>query len=173
MSKFIVIFGLFFVIRVSAQTGIGTAAPINKPEVVATTADPSKSGTAANGNLRVGGLSVSHVLDFGCSSTSTFTWIQARNKTFGTKYIWALNPLGGNVGIDTSAHTAKLNLMGGGIRIAGGINNASSRPTLSAVFINENYLQSMYLTKFKIYNRELTQAEITAKFNKDKARHGL
>jgi hypothetical protein len=39
--------------------------------------------------------------------------------------------------------------------------------------INENYLQSMYLTKFKIYNRELTQAEITAKFNKDKARHGL
>lgn len=39
--------------------------------------------------------------------------------------------------------------------------------------INANYLQSMYLTKFKIYNRELTQAEITAKFNKDKARHGL
>jgi hypothetical protein len=39
--------------------------------------------------------------------------------------------------------------------------------------INENYLQSMYLTKFKIYNRELSQAEITAKFNKDKARHGL
>jgi hypothetical protein len=39
--------------------------------------------------------------------------------------------------------------------------------------INTNYLQSMYLTKFKIYNRELTQAEITAKFNKDKARHGL
>lgn len=39
--------------------------------------------------------------------------------------------------------------------------------------INANYLQTMYLTKFKIYNRELTQAEITAKFNTDKARHGL
>jgi hypothetical protein len=39
--------------------------------------------------------------------------------------------------------------------------------------INTNYLQAMYLTKFKIYNRELTQDEITAKFNKDKARHGL
>jgi hypothetical protein len=38
---------------------------------------------------------------------------------------------------------------------------------------NANYLQTMYLTKFKIYNRELTQEEITAKFNKDKARHGL
>jgi hypothetical protein len=38
--------------------------------------------------------------------------------------------------------------------------------------INSNYLQQMYMTKFKIYRRELTQAEITAKFNKDKARHG-
>jgi hypothetical protein len=35
------------------------------------------------------------------------------------------------------------------------------------------YLQQMYMTKFKVYNRELTQTEITAKFNKDKARHGL
>jgi hypothetical protein len=39
--------------------------------------------------------------------------------------------------------------------------------------INTNYLQQMYLTKFKIYRRELTQAEITAKFNKDKSRYGL
>lgn len=39
--------------------------------------------------------------------------------------------------------------------------------------INTNYVQPMYVTKFKIYNRELTQAEITAKFNQDKARHGL
>jgi hypothetical protein len=38
--------------------------------------------------------------------------------------------------------------------------------------INTNYLQQMYMTKFKIYRRELTPAEITAKFNKDKARHG-
>ncbi|MBP6054240.1 MAG: laminin G domain-containing protein [Cytophagaceae bacterium] len=36
-----------------------------------------------------------------------------------------------------------------------------------------NYLQPMYVTKFKIYNRELKQAEITVKFNQDKARHGL
>jgi len=37
--------------------------------------------------------------------------------------------------------------------------------------INANYPQPMYVTKFKVYNRELTQAEITAKFNKDKARY--
>ena len=39
--------------------------------------------------------------------------------------------------------------------------------------INTNYIQPMYVTKFKVYNRELTQEEITAKFNKDKARHGI
>lgn len=39
--------------------------------------------------------------------------------------------------------------------------------------INTNYIQPMYVTKFKVYNRELTQTEITSKFNQDKARHGL
>ena len=39
--------------------------------------------------------------------------------------------------------------------------------------INTNYIQPMYVTKFKVYNRELTPAEITTKFNQDKARHGL
>jgi hypothetical protein len=115
-----------------AQTGIGTTTPVNKFEVVTSTAEPSNSGSAANGNLRLGGLSVSHVLDFGLSSTSTFAWIQARNKTYGTNYVLALNPLGGNVGIGTSAPTAKLNLVGGGIRIATGFSNATARPALSA-----------------------------------------
>ncbi|MHA8079768.1 LamG-like jellyroll fold domain-containing protein [Aquirufa regiilacus] len=44
---------------------------------------------------------------------------------------------------------------------------------IGAWAINANYLQSMYVTKFKIYDRELTQSEITRKFNQDKARHGL
>jgi hypothetical protein len=105
---------------------------VNKFEVVTSTAEPSNSGSAANGNLRLGGLSVSHVLDFGLSSTSTFAWVQARNKTYGTNYILALNPLGGNVGIGTSAPTAKLNLVGGGVRIATGFSNATTRPALSA-----------------------------------------
>jgi hypothetical protein len=91
-----------------AQTGIGTTAPINKLEVVATTADPASSGSAANGNLRLGPSSGSHVLDFGLSSTSTFSWIQARNKTYGTNYILGINPLGGNVGIGNSAPNSTL-----------------------------------------------------------------
>jgi hypothetical protein len=91
-----------------AQTGIGTTAPVNKLEVVTTTADPASSGSSANGNLRLGPSSGSHVLDFGLSSTSTFSWIQARNKTYGTNYILGINPLGGNVGIGNSAPNSTL-----------------------------------------------------------------
>lgn len=86
------------------QTGIGTTTPVNKLQVEAATADPASSGSAANGNLRLSGTSSAvHVLDFGLGSTSTFAWMQARNKTYGTNYFLGINPLGGNVGIGTSA----------------------------------------------------------------------
>lgn len=101
MKKIIIL--ILISVGAYAQTGIGTTTPVNKFEVVATTADPASSGSAANGNLRLGGgPSVVHVLDFGLSNTSTFSWIQARNKTYGTNYILGINPLGGNVGIGTS-----------------------------------------------------------------------
>lgn len=112
-----------------AQTGIGTTAPVNKLEVVATTADPVNSGTAANGNLRLGGPSAVHVLDFGLSSTSTFSWIQARNKTYGTNYILGINPLGGNVGIGTSTPNSTLTVGNAGGTIPGEI---TLNPTTNA-----------------------------------------
>lgn len=117
--------------KVSAQTGIGTTTPINKFQVETTTADPAISGSSANGNIRLSGISASHVLDFGLSNTSTNSWIQARNKTYGTNYNLLLNPLGGNVGIGTSSPTAKLNIAGGGIRIHNGFSNATARPALN------------------------------------------
>jgi hypothetical protein len=83
---------------------------VNKFEVVTATADPATSGTTANGNLRLGATSTNvHVLDFGLSSTSTFSWLQARSKlAYGTTYNLALNPNGGNVGIGTSAPSSLL-----------------------------------------------------------------
>ena len=96
---------LFFASHIMyAQTGIGTTTPINKFEVVTAAADPASSGLSANGNLRLGTSSGSHVLDFGLSSTSTYAWLQARSKSaYGTTYNLSINPNGGNVGIGTAA----------------------------------------------------------------------
>ena len=113
MKKIIIVI-LFFISKVSlvgAQTGIGTTTPVNKFEVVALVADPATSGTTANGNLRLGASSGSHVLDFGLSSTSTFSWLQARSKSaYGTTYNLVLNPIGSNVGIGTSNPTSLLTI---------------------------------------------------------------
>ena len=131
MKHILSIYIIFISIATYAQTGVGTTTPVNKFQIETTATDPTNSGSAANGNLRLSGLSVFHVLDFGLSNTSTFAWIQARNKTYGTNYNLVFNPLGGNVGIGTLSPTAKLNLVGGGIRIHDGFSNSTARPALS------------------------------------------
>ncbi len=141
MKKILYILCCLFILNsTEAQTGIGTTTPVNKFEVVSTSADPATTGSSANGNLRLGPSSGVHVLDFGMSSTSTFAWLQARSKSaYGTTYNIAINPNGGNVGIGTSNPTAKLNIVGGGIRIFGGFpNNSTTRPALNTLNIG-NY----------------------------------
>lgn len=92
-----------------AQTGIGTTTPVNKLQVETATADPITTGTATNGNLRLSGTTGSHVLDFGLSSSSTYSWLQARSKSaYGTNYNLLLNPNGGNVGIGTTSPSDRL-----------------------------------------------------------------
>lgn len=106
---FFIIYVVLIAFNSNAQTGIGTTTPVNKFEVVAITADPASSGATANGNLRLGPSSGSHVLDFGLSNSSNFGWMQMRSKSaYGTTYNLALNPIGGLVGIGTSSPTSLL-----------------------------------------------------------------
>ena len=96
-------FAIFICSVLEAQTGIGTTAPVNKLEVVTTKADPATTGVAANGNFRLGATVGTHVLDFGLSSTSTYSWLQARDKSnYATNYFLSLNPNGGSVGVGTA-----------------------------------------------------------------------
>jgi len=117
---------LFFLLFISsgvfAQTGIGTTTPVNKFQIEATTANPSSTGSSTNGNLRISGTGATHVLDFGLSSSSTFSWLQARDKgNYATLYSLAFNPIGGNVGIGTSAATSTLTVGNTGGTIGGEI----------------------------------------------------
>jgi hypothetical protein len=105
---------------VNAQTGIGTTAPVNKLHIEATTADPATSGTTANGNFRLSGTGASHVLDFGLSSSLTYSWLQARSKSgYGTYYNLALNPNGGQVAIGSTSALSTLTVGNTGGTIAG------------------------------------------------------
>ena len=112
MNKSVTILFLTFLFscKTYAQTGIGTTTPVNKFDIFAVKADPATSGATANGNLRLGASgSNNHVLDFGLSSTSTYSWLQARDRTaYGTFYNLALNPNGGQVGIGTTSPSSTL-----------------------------------------------------------------
>ncbi|MEY4278625.1 MAG: hypothetical protein RL377_629, partial [Bacteroidota bacterium] len=104
------------------QTGIGTTAPVNKLHIEANTADPATSGTSTNGNLRLSGTGASHVLDFGLSSSSTYSWLQARSKSaYGTYYNLLLNPNGGQVGIGTTSPSTTLTVGNTGGTVPGEI----------------------------------------------------
>jgi hypothetical protein len=123
MKKILYILCCLFILKnADAQTGIGTTSPLNKLEVVTTSADPATSGSSANGNLRLGPSTGVHVLDFGMSSTSTYAWLQARSKSaYGTTYNIAINPNGGNVGIGTTSASSTLTVGNAGGTIGGEI----------------------------------------------------
>jgi len=109
MKNIILFFSLTLFSFYKSQTGIGTTSPVNKFQVEAILADPLTTGSTANGNLRISGTTGIHVLDFGLSNTSTFSWLQARSKSaYATNYILAINPNGGNVGIGTTAPSTTL-----------------------------------------------------------------
>ncbi len=121
-----------------SQTGIGTTTPINKLDIFTTKADPAATSSSANGNLRLGASGANtHVLDFGLSSTSTFSWMQARDRgNYATLYSLAFNPIGGNVGIGTSAPNSTLTVGNAAGTIAGEISINPSASTNEGGQIN-------------------------------------
>lgn len=96
---------------------------MNKLDIFATKADPANSNSSANGNLRLGATGANtHVLDFGLSSSSTFSWLQVRDRgNYAIPYILSLNPNGGTVGIGTTATASTLTVGNVGGTIAGEI----------------------------------------------------
>ena len=147
MKKIIFIFLVIScALDVNAQTGIGTISPINKLDIFTAKADPATTGSSANGNLRLGATGANtHVLDFGLSSTSTFSWLQARDKAnYGTNYILSLNPNGGNVGIGTNSPLSALTVGNAAGTIAGelSLNPASTQNEGGQITIKKSLVGS-------------------------------
>jgi hypothetical protein len=126
MKKFVfILLASCALVKASAQTGIGTTAPVNKFQVETTTADPLTSGNnLKNGHFRLSGIGVTHIVDAGLMSTTSNygTWIQAKKKDdYSVNYNLLLNPNGGNVGIGTTSPSSTLTVGNTGGTVGGEI----------------------------------------------------
>lgn len=97
----------------SGNVGVGTNAPGASLDVNGPDAAPSSTG-GANGDLLVGSTATNLVLSMGVNSSGSpiYSWLQSRNRAYVSYYNLVLNPLGGNVGIGTSAPGYKLDVSG-------------------------------------------------------------
>jgi len=121
-------------IDMNGNVGIGTSAPVAKFHVTDGSAnyDPSLTYNAIAGAI-INNASVD--LAMGVASTSPYAyWLQARNISNISTPI-SLNPLGGNVGIGTTAPASKLSI-NGGLHVGGdsdaGDNNILADGTITA-----------------------------------------
>ncbi|WP_079240844.1 beta strand repeat-containing protein [Chryseobacterium indologenes] len=97
----------FSVDAANSRVGVGTVSPANKFVVKGFNAQPSALGLEpTNATLRVDGDS-NHAMDFGTYLNAPYgTYISSQNKTSATGLPLVLNPVGGNVGVNTTPKTA-------------------------------------------------------------------
>lgn len=107
------------VIADSGFVGINTTNPLNLLSVKGTNSQPSANGlNQTSATFRVDGNS-NHALDMGTLNNTPYgSYIQSQNKTANTGIPLSLNPSGGNVGINTLAPNAPLEVLSSGIEVA-------------------------------------------------------
>lgn len=108
-------------ISADGDTGINTASPNLKLEVLGSPGLPVNSGTAPTGITRFSQSGGAGVIDFGFGGASGAGWLQATSSTnLATNFQFLINPNGGNVGIGTTAPTELLSVNGSASKPGGG-----------------------------------------------------
>ncbi len=104
--------GTKMVINTDGNVGIGTTSPVSKVHIVGGQDAPSI--TAQSGLFRISAAGITG-LNIGIANSSPYgSWLQATNEpaSGGSAFPLLLNPLGGSVGIGTSAPAYKLDVAG-------------------------------------------------------------
>jgi hypothetical protein len=127
----------------SGNLGINTTTPGGRLHVSGPMQAPAASGTGFNSGFRLGATpSTNLVLDMGVdAATNVYTWLQSRNQTdYALKYALALNPTGGNVGVNMVAPVYSLDVNGGvnSFRVKGATTSSSDS---IATFENNSAIQ--------------------------------
>jgi hypothetical protein len=144
----------------TGNVGFGTTGPTQKVHIDGQHGQPATSGATQNGILRVqggSGVGFGETLDMGfhvgISGPASYAWLQSTNTgSLGINYNLALNPNGGNVGINNKNPLAKLHVTYAGsdgasvkICVVGGSTNGNFIYSLASDY-SDNFPLNVFAT---------------------------